>query len=83
MIDQFTLKQRRFLLKNTCSEMIRKIFRLKSGYNLLPARKSKYDLAIPPNCVTCETPFNDNHLLLNAKTLKNNLKKITKNCKIT
>ena len=57
--------------------MIRKIFRLKSSHNLLPAHKSKYDLATPSNCLTCETPFNENHLLFECKNLQllqNNLK---------
>ena len=36
--------------------MIRKAFRLKSGHNLLRADKSKYDMANPSNCVTCERP---------------------------
>ena len=34
----------RFLLKHTNSKMIRKILRLNSGQNLLPAHKSGYDL---------------------------------------
>ena len=57
--------------------MIRKIFRLKSSHNLLPAHKSKYDLATPSNCLTCETPFNEHHLLFECKILQllqNNLK---------
>ena len=49
--------------------MIRKIFQLKSGHNLLPAHKSKYDLATPSNFVTCETPFNEHHLLFECKNL--------------
>ena len=69
-IDQFTLKQRRFLLKHTSSKLIRKKFRLKSGHNLLLAHKSKYDLASPSNCVTCETPFNEHHLLFECKSLQ-------------
>ena len=44
-IDQFTIKRRTLLLKHTNSKMIRKIF--KSGHNVLPAHKSKYDLATP------------------------------------
>ena len=58
------------LLKHTSSNMIRKIFRLKSGHNLLPARKSKYDLATPSSCVTCEMPFNEHHLLFEGKNLQ-------------
>ena len=57
--------------------MIRKIFRLKSSHNLLPAHKSKYDLATPSNCLTSETPFNEHHLLFKGKNLQllqNNLK---------
>ena len=52
------------------SLMIRKIFRLKSGHNLLPAHKSKYDLATPLNRVTCETPFNEHHLLFECKNFQ-------------
>ena len=69
-IDQFTLKQRRFLLKHTNSKMTRKIFRLKSGLNLLPAHKSRYDLATLSNFVTCETPFNEYYLLFECKNLQ-------------
>ena len=60
--------------------MIRKIFRLKSGNNLLPAHKSKYDLATPSNYVTCETPFNEHHLLFecnNLQLLQTNLKLVS------
>ena len=81
-IDQFTLKQRRFLIKHTSSKLIRKIFRLKNGHNLLPAHKSKYDLATPSNCLTCETPFNEHHLLFECKNLQllqTNLKTIITN----
>ena len=81
-IDQFTIKRRRFLLKHTSSKMIRKIFRLKSSHNLLPAHKSKYDLATPSNCLTCETPFNEHHLLFECKNLQllqNNLKTMISN----
>ena len=49
--------------------MIRKIFRLKSSHNLLPAHKSKYDLATPSNCVACEMPFIEHHLLIKYKNL--------------
>ena len=62
--------------------MIRKIFRLKSGHNLLPAHKSKYDLTKSSNCVTCETPFNEHDLLFECKNLqllRTNLKAMIKN----
>ena len=62
--------------------MIRKIFRLKSGCNLFPAHKSKYDLATPSNCVTCETPFSEHHLLFeceNLHLLQTNLKAMITN----
>ena len=62
--------------------MIRKTFRLKSGHNLLPAHKSKYDQATPSNCVTCETPFNEDHLLLeceNFQLLQTSLKAMITN----
>ena len=81
-IDQFTLKRRRFLLKHTSSKMIRKIFRLKSSHNLLPAHKSKYDLATPSNCLTYQTPFNEHHPLFECKNLQllqNNLKTMITN----
>ena len=81
-IDQFTVKQRRFLLKHTSSKMIREIFRLKSSHNLSPAHKSKYDLATPSNCLTYETGFNEHHLLFECKNLwllQNNLKTMITN----
>ena len=82
-IDRFTLKRRRFLLKHTSSKIIRKIFRLKkSSHNLLPAHKSKYDLATPSNCLTFQTPFNEHHLLFECKNLQllqNNLKTMITN----
>ena len=68
--NQFTLKQRRFLLKYKSSKVIRKVFTLKSGHILLPAHKPKYDLATPSNCVTCGTSFNEHHLLVECKNLE-------------
>ena len=50
--------------------MIRKISRLENGYNLLPADKSKYTLATLSNCATCETPFNEHHLLVRCESLE-------------
>ena len=82
MTDQFTLKRRVFLLKHTSSKMIRKIFRLKSGHNLLLAHESKYYLGTPSHCVTCETPINEHHLLFECKKLQllqTNLKAIISN----
>ena len=81
-IDQLPLKRRRFLLKHTSSKMIRKIFRLKSSHNLLPAHKSMYHLAAPSNRLICETPFNKHHLLFECKNLQllqNNLKTMMTN----
>ena len=62
--------------------MIRKIFRLKSSHNLLPAHRSKYDLGTPSNCLTCETPFSEHHHLFeykNLQLLQNNLKTMITN----
>ena len=59
-----------------------KIFIVKSSHNLLPEHKSKYDLAIPSNCLTCETPFNEHYLLFECKNLmllQNNLKTMITN----
>ena len=47
-----------------------KNIQLKSGHNLVPAHKSKYDPATPSNCVTCELHFNENHLLFECKSLE-------------
>ena len=58
------------------------MFRLKSGHNLLPAYKSKYDLATPSNYVTCEMPLNEHHLLFECKNhqlLQTNLKAMITN----
>ena len=68
--DQFTFEQRWFMLKHKSSKMIRKIFRIKSCHNLLPAYKSKYDPVTPSQCVTCEMPFNEHHLLFECKNFQ-------------
>ena len=69
-INQFSFKWKRFLLKDTSSKIIVKKFRLESGHNLLPAHKSKYDVATPSNCITCEIPFNECYLLVEWKNLE-------------
>ena len=72
-----TLKQRKMLLKSTSSSMVRKIFRLKCGHNLLSASNSRFDATENPNYAECGVKYDMFHLLMNCKDLdlyQNNLK---------
>ena len=52
-INSASLKNRN-LQKITAAPFARKIFRLKTGHNLLPANRCKIDKSIDPLCPTCK-----------------------------
>ena len=64
-INRASLKQRKMLLKVTPASLARKMFRLKTGHNLLPANMHKIDKTIDPLCQTCKVKFDENHLFFN------------------
>ena len=69
-INSASLKHRSLLQKITPAPFARKIFRLKTGHNLLPANRCKIDKSIDPLCPTCKKTFDECHLFFSCHDLE-------------
>ena len=69
-INSASLKHRNLLQKIAPALVARKIFRLKTGHNLLPANRCKIDKSIDPLCPTCKKTFDEYHLFFSCHDLE-------------
>ena len=69
-INSATLNHRNLLQKITPAPHAKKLFRLKTGHNLLPAHRCKIDKSIDPLCPTCKKIFDEYHLFFNCHDLE-------------
>ena len=65
-----SLKHCSLLQKITPVPFARKIFRLKTGHNLLPANRRKIHKFIDPLCPTCKKTFDEYHLFFSCHDLE-------------
>ena len=69
-INSASLQHRNLLQKITPAPFARKMFRFKTGHNLLPANRCKIDKSIDHLCPTCKKTFHEYHLFFSCHDLE-------------